>query len=45
MEISEIIKKGNASILLNWIKKHLDRKYADLLDKSEEESRRNLELR
>lgn len=45
MEIDKIIKKGNATILLDWIKKHSDKEYADLLNKAEENTHKRLNLR
>ncbi len=35
----------NASIFSEWIKKHEDKEFADLLDKAEEETRKKLNLR
>ena len=45
MEIDKLIRKGNASIFSEWIKKHADKEFADLLDKAEEENRKRLRLR
>ena len=45
MEIDKLIRKGNASIFSEWIKKHADKEFVDLLDKAEEENRKRLRLR
>ncbi|MEA2053639.1 MAG: hypothetical protein U9O96_00755 [Candidatus Thermoplasmatota archaeon] len=45
MEVNKLIKKGNAVILIEWIKKHSDKEYATLLDKAEADTRKKLNLR
>ena len=45
MEVDKLFKKGNAAVFLEWIKKHADKEFADLLDKAEEENRKRLRLR
>lgn len=45
MQVEQLLKKGNAALLLEWIEKYADEEYASLLDETEEITRKNLNLR
>jgi hypothetical protein len=45
MEVEQLLKRGNAALLLEWIEEHADEGYASLLDEAEESTRKTLKLR
>ena len=46
MKIEQLLKSGNANLLLEWIEECMpDEEYASLLDAAEENTRKNLKLR
>jgi cell division inhibitor SulA len=46
MKVEQLLKSGNATLLLEWIEECTpDEEYASLLDAAEENTRKNLKLR
>ena len=46
MKVEQLLKSGNATLLLEWIKECTpDEEYASLLDAAEENTRKSLKLR
>jgi hypothetical protein len=46
MKIKQLLKSGNATLLLEWIEEYTpDEEYASLLDATEENTRKHLKLR